>query len=70
MDRAIDTTTAEQRRIRRVHDRIDILLRDVAAHEHDARRAEVWFRHEPQYPTATRLRQGSPLRRHASTFST
>src|SRR5207237_4676093 len=37
VDRAVDATAPEQRRVGRVHDRVGVLLRDVAAHELDER---------------------------------
>jgi hypothetical protein len=36
MDRAIDSTTAEQRGVGRIHNRVDLELRDVSAREVDA----------------------------------
>src|SRR5262249_55483389 len=40
-DRAVDATTAEQRRVGGVDDRLDFLLGDVCAHEHDAGFADL-----------------------------
>ncbi|MGK8523143.1 zinc-binding dehydrogenase [Nocardia asteroides] len=34
MDRAVDSSAAEQRGVRRVHDGVDLLFGDVTAHQH------------------------------------
>ena len=41
MDRAVHAAAAEQRRVRRVHDRVDVLLGDVAFEENDPRHAAI-----------------------------
>ena len=41
MDRAVDAAAAEQRRVRRVHDGVDLLLRDVALDQNDAGHASI-----------------------------
>ena len=38
MNRAVHASAAEERRVRRVHDRVDLLLGDVALNEDDALR--------------------------------
>jgi hypothetical protein len=45
MNRAIDSATAEERRVRRVYDRIDIEFRDIALNDLDLR--FLVFLHEP-----------------------
>src|SRR5260370_42279514 len=43
MNRAVNSTAAEQRRIRGVHDRIDILARDVTHDDADTTSEKSWF---------------------------
>jgi hypothetical protein len=45
MNRAIDSATAEERRVRRVYDHIDIEFRDIALNDLDLR--FLVFLHEP-----------------------
>ena len=41
VDRAVDAATTEERRVRRVHDRVDVLLGDVALEENDPGHAAI-----------------------------
>src|SRR5207244_2376641 len=50
MNRAIDSSAAEKRRVRRVHNRIDLELRDIAADDIDF--AIQIFLHEQSYVSA------------------
>jgi hypothetical protein len=41
MDRAVHAAATEQRRVRRVHDGVDMLLGDVALDQNDPRHAAI-----------------------------
>src|SRR5262249_8055796 len=63
VDRTVDAAAAAERRVRRVHDRVGVLLRDVAPDELDGRGGDRPSTHGPTRARAAASRSPAPRAR-------